>query len=61
MIPLPLTALHDTLKAGDEPCAVLVIVRPWTLDGSGGGGGGMGAGAKRSRVLVLILLAKNPY
>ena len=47
MIPLPLTALHDTLKAGDEPCTVLVTVTIWTLEG-GGGGSGVGAGAKRS-------------
>ena len=36
MIPLPLTALHDTFKAGDEP--VLVTVTPWTLEGSIGVG-----------------------
>ena len=33
MTPLPLTALHDTLKAGDEPCAVLVTVTPSTVAG----------------------------
>ena len=50
MIPLPLTALHDTLKAGDEPCTALVIVTPWTLGciGGGGGGGGVEARDKRS-------------
>ena len=37
MIPLPLTALHDTLNAGDEPCTVLVTVTPCTL-GVGDGG-----------------------
>ena len=34
MIPLPLTTLHDTLKAGDEP--VVVTVTPSTLVGSCG-------------------------
>ena len=34
MIPLPLTALHDTLKAGDELCTVPVTVTPCTLAGS---------------------------
>ena len=29
-----LTALHDTLKAGDEPCTILVTVTSWTLEGS---------------------------
>ena len=49
MIPLPLTALHDTLKAGDEPCTDLVAVTPWTL---GGKGGGDGAGDKRNSVSI---------
>ena len=42
MILLPLTAVHDTLKPGDEPCTVLVTVTPFTLVGSCGvddGGG----------------------
>ena len=48
VIPPPLTAFHDTLKAGDESFTVLVTVTPWTLEGDGdGGGGGVGAGAKR--------------
>ena len=47
VIALLLTALHDTLKAGDDPCTVLVTVMPWTLEGIGGGGG-VGAGGKRS-------------
>ena len=34
MIPLPLTAVHDTLKDGDEPCTVLVTLTPSTLMGS---------------------------
>ena len=33
MIPLPLTAVHDTLKDGDEPCTVLVTLTPSTLVG----------------------------
>ena len=35
MISLALTALHDTLKAGDEPFTVLVTVTPWTLEVGG--------------------------
>ena len=42
MIPLPLTAVHDTLKAGDEPCTVLVTLTPSTLVGSCGVGDGEG-------------------
>ena len=34
MIPLPLTALHDTLKDGDELCPVLATLTPTTLVGS---------------------------
>ena len=34
MIPRPLTALHDTLKDGDEPRTVLVTLTPTTLVGS---------------------------
>ena len=44
MIPLPLTALHDTLKAGDDPCTVLVTVMPWTKEGGFGVGVGLGVG-----------------
>ena len=40
MIPLPLTALHDTLKAGDEPCTVLVTLTPSILTGGCGVGDG---------------------
>ena len=40
MIPLPLTAVHDNLKPGDEPCTVLVTLTPSTLVGSCGGEGG---------------------
>ena len=59
MIPLPLTALHDTLKAGDEPCTVLVTVTPWTLEGGGGAVGdvvgvGAGEGAKSGGILLTI-------
>ena len=43
MIPLPLTAVHDTLKDGDELRPVLVILTPSTLVGScGGEGDGVG-------------------
>ena len=47
MISLPLTALHDTLKAGDEPSVVVATVTPWTLEGRGGG---VGAGDERSEI-----------
>ena len=34
-----MTAVHDTLKAGDEPCTVLVTLTPSTLVGNCGGEG----------------------
>ena len=42
MIPLPLTAVHDTLKADDDPCTVLVTATPSTLVGSCGVDDGVG-------------------
>ena len=31
-LPDDTAALHDTLKAGDEPCTLLVTVTPWTAE-----------------------------
>ena len=56
MIPLPLTALHDTLKASDEPCTVLVMVTSWTL-----GVCVDGVGVLAGVVFVELLIAVYEY
>ena len=54
MILLPLTALHDTLKAGDT---VLVTVTPRTAESSIGAGVGVGVG----EVAIYVQWQRNSF
>ena len=54
MIPLPLTALHDTLNAGDEPFTVLETVTPRTSNASTGMRAEVEAGVRAGVVAEVV-------